>query len=243
MLGMIRLGTGLLCIVAIAGCTPAGPATPSHSPSPKQSATSPALPLPQTIWVNVGLGVRLRAAADATSRSLEVLSQGAQASVLGQQKAADGAGWYHVRAADGQEGWVSASYVVTSEIYRIGNTNEGWSLMLPGNYAFRVVPTPSPGFTEAGAQGSVGTPFLRVQTAGKADGLPSAVPAQATSDHSAPIEVWSYTVPEQVYRMPDGTYLTVVRVPTVGRAFQFLFFTPDSESRLVGQVLASVILP
>lgn len=240
---MIRRLTGLAFVLLLSGCSSAGPnqAARAASPSPALTSPSPAA-LPATVWVNAGLGVNLRSAADVTSKSIEILRQGAAADVLGEQRGKDGSRWYHVRAGDGQEGWVSAAYVVSSAIYRFESVGGGWALMLPAGFTTQVVQSPSPGFTEARAPGSIASPFVRVQTAPKMDSLPVAPSPPAPLDHSKQIEVWSYTVVGRVYRTSEGSYLTVVRVPTPNRAYQFLFWTQESDSSLVNQVLASVSL-
>ncbi len=189
------------------------------------------------MWVNAGLGVSLRKDPSSQAQRLEVLSQGAQAEVLGDRSQPDGARWYRVRAQDGTEGWLSSSYVVGTAIYRFGDAAQGWFLMLPQAYTVQT------GSLVTQVKDPAGATFLQVQTAASADALPSPAPQSAVTDHSKLIEVWSYTVLEKVYRLDDGRYLTVVRVPVTGRAFQFAFWTPDNDPPLVAQVLASVSLP
>ncbi len=240
---MARRLIGLTFVLVLAACSLARPnQAGSLAPSPPKSASPESATLPGTVWVNAGLGINLRSAPDVSSTSLEVLRQGAAADVLGEQKATDGSRWYGVRSVDGREGWVNAAYVVVSAIYRFGSTSEGWSLMLPTGFSTQLVPSPSPGFTEARTPGSTTTPFMRVQTAATMDSLPSATPTQAVLDHTRLIEVWSYTALERIYRTPGGMYLTVVRVPASNRAYQFVFWTADNDSALVNQVLASVSL-
>ena len=77
------------------------------------------------------------------------------------------------------------------------------------------------------------------------------------ADHSASIQVWSYTVTEQVSRVALDTckvtsawarpdqgwpYTSSVYIHTTARNYLFTFLTPDASSMLVKQVLDSVAL-
>ncbi len=233
---------GLALAITLAACstaTTAAPAKPATSPTALLS-TGPATPA--TVWVNASLGLNLRRDAGTGSPKIEVLAQGASAPVLDQRTLPDGSIWYHVRTLDGQEGWLSGAYVVSSPIYRFGNDGEGWSLMLPQAYTTQAGSASTAGVTQVRDPLSAATPFLEVRTAPSAEALPSPAPSQAVLDHAALIEVWSYTVLEKIYRLTDGRYLTVVRVPAPSRAYQFTFWTQDRDSPLVAQVLASVTL-
>ncbi len=238
---MIRVLPLLALSLALAACgQPA--ATPGTGPSSSASATPSPSGLPATIWVNAPLGVNLRAAPDPGSARLEGLAQGAKADVTGVRTVSDGSTWYQVKAADGQQGWVNAAYVVTSAIFRAWSDTDGWSLMLPAAFSTHTVTSPSPGSFTAGPAADSAPPFLKVQTAANLAALPPAVPAGSSFDHSRITEVWSYTVQAKVYRTPEGLFLTVVRVPAPNRAYQFLFWNADNDAPVVAQILASIAL-
>lgn len=238
---MIRVLPALAVAMVLAACSPlaAAPTTPSSS---APSATPSTSALPSSVWVNAPLGVNLRAAPDPSSARLEGLAQGTKADVMGLRTMSDGSSWYQIRAADGQQGWVNAAYVVTSAIFRAWSNTDGWSLMLPAAFSTRTVTSPSPGAFTAGPAADSAPPFLKVQAAASLTALPPAVPTGSSFDHSRLTEVWSYTVLEKVYRTPEGLFLTVVRVPAPNRAYQFLFWTADNDAPVVTQILASIAL-
>lgn len=227
--------------ILVAGCAQP-PTTTAPSPSATVSGTPTATPLPASVWVNVPLGVNLRAAPDPASARIEGLAQGARADVLAVQAGSDGASWYQVAAADGQKGWVKGAYVVTSAIFRASSATDGWSLMLPTTFSTRTVASPSPGAFTAGPAADSAPPFVKVQAASSVATLPPAVPDGSSFDHSRLTEVWSYTVQEKIYRTPEGLFLTVVRVPAPNRAYQFLFWNADNDAPVVTQILASIAL-
>jgi hypothetical protein len=188
------------------------------------------------------LGANLRGAPDSNAALLETLPQGTRANVVGKRDPADGSSWYQVKAADGQQGWVSAAYVVTSAIFRASSTTDGWTLMLPATFSTRTVASPSPGAFTAGPAADSAPPFVKVQAAASLAALPPATPTGSTFDHSRLTEVWNYTVQEKIYRTPEGLFLAVVRVPAPNRAYQFLFWTADNDAPIVTQILASIAL-
>src|SRR5713226_5983195 len=131
---MLRVLPALTLLLVVAAC--ANPAAaPDTRPSSVAPATPSASPLPGSVWVNVPLGANLRSAPDPSATRLETLPQGARAEVVGKRDVADGSSWYQVKAADGQQGWVSAVYVVTSAIFRASSTTDGWTLMLPATFS------------------------------------------------------------------------------------------------------------
>src|SRR5438477_4239091 len=237
----------------------ASPTTcPASLPMPKSPGTvplaAPALPFP--IWVNDPLGVNLRSAASASSARLATLTQGTQATA--DQRAPDAAGkvWYHVRLGS-QAGWVRSDFVSNTPLHAASGF--GWSLMLPQGY--QMGPSSDASTTTITRTGD-DVPFLVVQTSTTNTltvQLPASVRADLAplADHSATIQVWSYTVNEQVARValdsckvtsawarPDqgGPHTTSVYVHTGGRNYEFTFLTPDANSAVVTQVLNSVAL-
>jgi SH3-like domain-containing protein len=238
---MLRALPVLALSLVLAACaSPA--AVPATHPSTTASATPSASPLPASIWVNAPLGVNLRNEPDPNAARLEALLQGAKADVIGRRDLTDGSSWFQVKAADGQQGWVSAAYVVTSAILRAWSTTDGWSLMLPATFSTRTVASPSPGAFTAGPSADSAPPFVKVQAAASLAALPPATPAGSTFDHSRLMDVWNYTVQEKIYRTPEGLFLAVVRVPAPNRAYQFLFWTADNDAPIVTQILASIAL-
>ena len=238
---MIRVVPGLALSLVMAACANPG-AAPGTRPSAVGSATPSASPPPATIWVNAPLGVNLRTAPDPNAARLETLPQGATADVVAKRDLTDGSTWYQVKATDGQQGWVSAAYVVTSAILRAWSTTDGWSLMLPATFSTRTVTSPSPGAFTAGPAADSAPPFVKVQVAASLAALPAATPAGSTFDHSRLTDVWNYTVQEKIYRTPEGLFLAVVRVPAPNRVYQFLFWTADNDAPIVTQILASIAL-
>jgi uncharacterized protein YgiM (DUF1202 family) len=239
---MLRLLTALGLTIAVAACGSTVATTPTARPSGTAAATPSASAMPAAIWVNAPLGVNVRTAPDKSSARLQSLPQGAQAAVITQRTTSDGSSWFQVKTDDGQQGWVSATYVVTSAIFRASSTADGWTLMLPAGYSTRTVASPSPGAFAAGPAADSAPPFVKVQVAATVTGLPGATSPGATFDHSRITEVWNYTVQEKIYRTAEGLYLTVVRVPAPNRAYQFLFWTADNDAPIVAQILASVAL-
>src|SRR5947209_3307362 len=232
---------------------------PASLPMPKSAptaATPATLALPFPVWVNDPLGVNLRASASASSARLATLTQGTQATA--DQRAPDASGnvWYHVRLGS-QGGWVRSDFVAISPLHAASGF--GWSLMLPQGY--QMGPSSDASTTTITRTGD-DVPFLVVQTSTTNTltvQLPAAVRADLAplADHSATIQVWSYTVNEQVARValdsckvtsawarPDQgwPYTTSVYVHTGGRNYEFTFLTPDANSAVVTQVLNSVAL-
>jgi Bacterial SH3 domain len=233
-------------------------ACPASLPAPKTPGTAPAATvptLPFPVWVNDPLGVHLRSAASTSSSVLATLSQGTQATA--DQRAPDAAGnvWYHVRLGS-QAGWVRSDFVVITPLHAA--TGFGWSLMLPQGY--QVAPSSDASLTTVTKTGDE-VPFLVLQTSTTNTltvQLPASVRADLeVNDHSATIQVWSYTVNEAVSRVALDTckvtsawarpdlgwpYMTQVYVHTSGRNYQFTFFSPDPNNAIVTQVLNSVAL-
>ena len=231
---------------------------PASLPAPKSPGTAPtasvpALPFP--VWVNDPLGVNLRSAASASSARLATLTQGTQATA--DQRAPDASGnvWYHVRLGS-QGGWVRSDFVAISPLHAASGF--GWSLMLPQGY--QVAPSSDASTTTITRTGD-DVPFLVLQTSTTNTltvQLPASVRADLlVSDHSATIQVWSYTVNEAVSRVPLDTckvtsawarpdqgwpYMTQLYIHTSTRNYQFTFVTPDANSAIVTQVLSSVAL-
>ena len=232
---------------------------PASLPAPKAAgaapaATVPALPFP--VWVNDPLGVNLRSAASASSARLATLTQGTQATA--DQRAPDAAGnvWYHVKLGS-QAGWVRSDFVVATPLHAASGF--GWSLMLPQGY--QVAPSSDASLTTMTKSGD-DVPFLVLQTSTTntlSVQLPASVRADLApvADHSATIQVWNYTVNEQVARVALDTckvtsawarpdqgwpYTTSVYVHTSSRNYEFTFFSPDPNNAVVTQVLNSVAL-
>jgi hypothetical protein len=231
---------------------------PASLPTPKSAPTvttpSPALPFP--VWVNDPLGVHLRSAASTSSAVLATLSQGTQLAADGRAPDASGNVWYHVKSGS-QAGWVRTDFVATTPLHAASGF--GWSLMLP--QAYSVAASSDASLTSVSKTGD-DLPFLVLQTT-TSDTLTVQLPAQLradlapVADHSATIQVWSYTVTERVSRVALDTckvssawarpdqgwpYMTAVYVHTSGRNYQFSFFSPDPNSTLVKQILDSVAL-
>ena len=233
---------------------------PASLPMPKSPGNPPAAntpTLPYPVWVNSPLGVNLRPSPSTTYKAITTLTQGTQANA--DRQAVDGSGnsWYHVTVGS-QAGWVRADFVAATPLHAASGT--GWSLMLPQGY--QVSPSSDASTTTVTRTGD-DLPFLVLQTTTSSTltvQLPGVVRADqgAVADHSATTAVWNIDpVTEQVARVALDTckvtsawaradqgwpYMTSVYVHTSGRNYQFSFFSPDPNSALVKQVLASVAL-
>ncbi|HEY9288647.1 MAG TPA: SH3 domain-containing protein, partial [Candidatus Dormibacteraeota bacterium] len=221
---------------------------------PTVSTQTPTLPFP--VWVNDPLGANLRTSANASSARITTLNQGTQANADAQQRNAGGDLWYHVSVGT-TRGWVRSDLVATTALHAANGP--GWSLMLPQGYAS--TPSSDPSLTNVLTTGD-DLPFLIVQTTNASTltvQLPGILRADLApiSDHVATIQVWNYTVNEQVSRVALDTckvmsawaradqgwpYETSVYIHTSGRNYEFTFFTPDANSALAAQVLNSVAL-
>jgi SH3 domain-containing protein len=237
----------------------ASPTTcPASLPAPKSpgmvQVSTPTLPFP--VWVNDPLGVHLRSAASASSSVVSTLNQGTQANADRQTPDSAGNLWYHV-AIGSTSGWLRSDFVVTTPLHAA--SGPGWSLMLPQGYTS--TPSSDPSLTNVVRNGD-DLPFLIVQTTTSGTltvQLPGSLRADLApvADHASTIQVWNYTVTEQVSRVALDTckimsawarpdqgwpYETSVYVHTSGRNYEFTFFSPDPNSALVTQVLNSIAL-
>lgn len=243
---------------ATANPHPSPTSCPASLPMPKSpaataSVAAPAFPTP--VWVNIPLGVNLRSAASASSTRLATLSQGTQA--VADHRVTDAAGnpWYQVKVGS-QIGFVRADFMATTPLHPVSGT--GWALMLPQDLLSKSTDPSLTMVTRAGDD----LPFLTVQTSNTGT-VPLPVPATVRSDlapvqdHNATIQVWNYTVVEQVSRVALDTckvptawaradqgwpYQASVFVHTATRDYEFYFLTNDPSSPLVRQVLDSVSL-
>ena len=152
---------------------------------------------------------------------------------------------------------VTINFVATTALHAASGF--GWSLMLPQGY--QVAPSSDASLTTMTKSGD-DVPFLVLQTSTTNTltvQLPASVRADLApvADHSATIQVWSYTVNEQVARVALDTckvtsawarpdqgwpYMTAAYVHTKGRNYEFSFFTAEPNSTIVKQVLDSVAL-
>jgi hypothetical protein len=212
--------------------------------------------LPFAVWVNDPLGANLRASASSSSTRITTLNQGTQANADAQQRNPGGDLWYHVSVGT-TRGWVRSDLVATTALHAANG--QGWSLMLPQGYTS--TPSSDPSLTNVMTTGD-DLPFLIVQSTTVSTltvQLPGILRADLApiSDHVATIQVWNYTVNEQVSRVALDTckvmsawarpdqgwpYETSVYVHTSSRNYEFTFFTPDANSALVSQILNSVAL-
>lgn len=232
---------------------------PASLPMPKTAGSPPAtaaLSFPYPIWVNDPLGVNLRSAPSASSTRIATLTQGTQANATSRATDATGHVWY--RAAVGsQSGWVRSDFVTATPLQPASGA--GWSLMLPQGYS--IAPDSNQALTNVVKSGD-DLPFLIIQTSTSTTltvQLPNLVRADVApvADHTATIQVWNYTVNEQVSRVALDTckvvsawarhdqgwpYETSVYVHTSSRSYDFTFFSPDPNSALVNQVLNSIAL-
>jgi hypothetical protein len=132
--------------------------------------------------------------------------------------------------------------------------------MLPQGY--QVASSSDPSSTTVSKSGDE-LPFLVLQSS-STDTLTVQLPAQLradmapVADHTTAVQVWNYTpLTEQVSRVALDTckvtsawarpdqgwpFMSSVYVHTKGRNYQFSFFTADSNSPVVKQVLDSVAL-
>jgi uncharacterized protein YgiM (DUF1202 family) len=242
---------------SVPAATPTPSATacsaPPPSPRPVVQLTGTPPPSAGTGWVNNPLGVNLRSSPSASAGKVTTLSQGTSVRVTGQTADASGNHWDSVSTGS-QSGWVRDDLLVFSAIKPV--SGEGFSLMIPSDDTW----TTQSGITDVSRPGDPLLPFLRIQTS-TTDTLGVQLPTvlrsdvPAISDHTAVIQVWSYTVLERVtraaldacqvkeaYSRPDGgwPYVTSVLVHAPGRSYSFTFFTATPADPAVQQVLDSV---
>lgn len=227
-------------------------ATPA-APQPVGQASPSAPPASGQFWVNTPLGVNLRSGASASAAKIATLTQGTVVTVTGQAADAAGNRWASVLVGS-QSGWVRSDFIVPTPIKPV--TGDSFSLMIPSSYSSLT----QGGVTDVHRPAESTLPFLRVQTsttAGIGIQLPTAIrpDVAALPDHTALIQVWSYTVLERITRMaldactvpdvrsrPDGgwPYVTSVLVHAPSRTYSFTFFTSTPDDPTVQQVLDSV---
>ena len=232
---------------------------PASLPMPKAAGSAPATvtpAFPYPIWVNDPLGVNLRSAPSSSAARITTLTQGTQASAS--SRATDSAGyvWDHVTVGT-QSGWVRSDFVTATPLHPASGL--GWSLMLPQGYA--LAPSSDSALANVVKTGD-DLPFLIVQTTTSGT-LTVQLPGVLRPDiaplsvFTTTIQVWNYTVNEQVSRVALDTckvmsawaradqgwpYESSVYVHTSGRNYEFTFFSPDPNNALVNQVLNSIAL-
>jgi len=231
--------------------TPCGATPPSPRPVTQPAPSSP--PANGPAWVNTPLGVNLRSAPSAGASKVSTLTQGTALTVTGRAVDSSGNRWDSASVGS-QSGWVRDDFLVFSAVKPVGG--EGFSLMIPQADTWMT----QNGITDVSRPDDPTLPFLRIQTS-TTDTLGVQFPAHfrsdvpAISDHTALIQVWSYTVLERVTRAPldactlasaysraDGgwPYVTSVLVHAPGRSYSFTFFTSTPADPAVQQVLDSV---
>lgn len=212
--------------------------------------------LPHPLWVNDPLGVNLRSAPSTSSTRIATLTQGTQANANSRATDTAGAVWYRV-SIGAQSGWVRSDFVTSTPLHPASGL--GWGLMLPEGYL--VSPASDPSVSNVMKNGD-DLPFLIIQTTTSSTltvQLPGILRPDVApiADHTSTIQVWNYTVNEQVSRVALDTckvmsawarpdqgwpYESSVYVHTSTRNYQFTFFSPDPNSALVNQVLNSTAL-
>lgn len=97
---------------ATATATSTATATPTATSTPSRTPTSTATPPRASVVGTGGLGVFFRESPNGTS--IGGLLDGAQLELIGGPETVGGQTWYQIRTADGEEGWLLASYVATA---------------------------------------------------------------------------------------------------------------------------------
>ncbi len=85
---------------------------------PNSTMQPPTAPLPSSAFVVVnteGLGLFLRASADANSEIVATLPEGTRVEQIGEDTQGASYVWRQVRAPDGQEGWVAVDFLQLAE--------------------------------------------------------------------------------------------------------------------------------
>jgi uncharacterized protein YgiM (DUF1202 family) len=232
---------------------------PASLPMPKTAGTAaasaaPAFPFP--MWVNDPLGVNMRSAPSASSTRLTTLNQGTQVNATGRVTDSSGNVWYRVTLGT-QSGWVRSDFMASTPLHAASGI--GWSMMLPQGYTLS--PSTDQSLSQVMKNGD-DLAFLIIQSTTSSTltvQLPGVLRADIApiADHTSTIQVWNYTVNEQVSRVALDTckvmsawaradqgwpYEASVYVHTSSRSYEFTFFSSEPNSALVSQVLNSIAL-
>jgi hypothetical protein len=223
------------------GSTP--PKAATHSPTPSPAASpSPSSRVATSYWVLATLGLRLHQAPDPASTVVTVIRPGAQLDVTEARTVANTA-WLHVHAHAQAEidGWVVNDPTLVTDIpmQQHDDAGLGYSLLFPTAWTYAAGGPTSSFFTSADAKQK-----LTVEGADTLAHLPPEPTAPGKADHEeGPLDVYGKSPILTYYKLDAGgweMFLSFAWSPS--RAFGFVLRSPQPDSALLKQILASVII-
>jgi hypothetical protein len=210
-------------------------AAASPSPSPSAAAAS-------SYWVLATLGLRLHQAADPASTVVTVIRPGAQLDTT-EARSVGGTNWVHVHAHSSPDidGWVVNDPLLLTAIpmQQHDDATLGYSLLFPTAWTYSAGGSAASFFTSAD-----GKQKLTVETADTLAHLPAEPTSPGKADHEeGPLDVYGRSPLLTYYKLDAGGWeLSLSILWATGRAFGFVFHTPQADSSLLKQILASVII-
>lgn len=223
--------------------SPAPKPAATHRPSASASPTaSPSAAVASSYWVLATLGLRLHQAPDAASTVVTVIRPGAQLDAT-EARSVGGTNWVHVHAHTSSDidGWVVNDPLLLTAIpmQQHDDASLGYSLLFPTAWTYAAGGPAASFFTSAD-----GKQKLTVETADTIAHLPPEPTSAGKADHEeGPLDVYGRSPLLTYYKLDGGGWeLTLSILWANGRAFGFVFRTPEADSTLLKQILASVII-
>ena len=240
-----RLASLLLAALLLGGCglsSAPAKAAPHPTPSARAASPSPAATPAASYWVLATLGLRLHQAPDPSSTVVTVIRPGAQLDAT-ELRTVSGISWVHVHvhsAAD-IDGWAVDDPTLLTDIpmQQHDDTTLGYSLLFPTAWSYAAGGPAVAFFTSAD-----GTQKLTVVTADAVAHLPPVPTSPGKADHEeGPLDVYGKSPILTFYTLAAGGWeLSLTFLWATGRAFGFVLRTPQADSSLLKQILASVII-
>ena len=239
----------LACLLAglVAGACGFGSAAPkpaaTHTPNASASPTaSPASAVAASYWVLATLGLRLHQAPDPASTVVTVIRPGAQLDAT-EARSVNSTSWVHVHAHSSADidGWVvnDPLLLTSTAMQQHDDAGLGYSLLFPTAWTYSSGGPAASFFIAAD-----GKQKLTLTTADTIAHLPPEPTSAGKADHEeGPLDVYGKSPILTYYKLDAGGWeLALSILWTTGRAFGFVFRTPQADSTLLKQILASVII-
>jgi hypothetical protein len=238
----VLLACLLAGLAACGGGTPA-PTPAAHKPTASTSpSASPSAALASSYWVLATLGLRLHQSPDPASTVVTVIRPGAQLDAT-EAKSVGGTNWVHVHAhtATDIDGWVVNDPLLLTSIpmQQHDDASLGYSLLFPTAWTYAAGGPAASFFTAPDGKGK-----LTVETADTVAHLPPEPTSPGKADHEeGPLDVYGKSPILTYYKLDAGGWELALSILWAnGRAFGFVFRTPQADSSLLKQILASVII-
>ena len=224
------------------GLPSAAKPTPHPTAGARAASPSPAPTPAPSYWVLATLGLRLHQAPDPASTVVTVIRPGAQLDAT-ELRAVSGISWVHVHAhtAVDVDGWAvnDPSLLTAIPMQQHDDAALGYSLLFPTAWSYAAGGPAVAFFTSAD-----GTQKLTVVTADTVEHLPPVPTSPGKADHEeGPLDVYGKSPILTFYKLTAGGWeLSLSFLWATGRAFGLVFREPQSDSALLKQILASVII-